>query len=176
MFSFAAADGGRTAPLSHPLSAGCCAGEDFGCYLNGTALSNGQGWHAYCRPTNETWGEDEAAGGADFTDSEARCEEMALRGWLCPQSWHRHVHEAVALAKWYVDEKPAAVASVALVCSLLAIAACACCLLHRRRMQAQLKRLNAELAAVSRTEPHSTPTPFTPPIQPPISPPFCPIP
>ena len=73
---------------------------------------------------------------------------MALRGWLCPESWHRHVHEAVALAKWYVDEKPEAVASVALVCSLVAIAACACCLLHRRRMQVQLKRLNSELAAV----------------------------
>ena len=126
----------------------CCADEGFSCFLNGTALAAGDGWHAYCRPTNETWGALADADTNDAAMSKEECDEMASRGWLCPSVWRRHVHEAAALAKWYVDEEPAAVAGVALASALVCLLACACCIIHRRRAKRTLTRLNAELSAV----------------------------
>ena len=133
------------APFGECTRSRCCADTGFSCFLNGTALASGAGWHAYCRPANETWAKLQLD---DDLSKEERCDELAAHGWLCPSVWRRHVHEAAALAKWYVDEEPAAVAGVAVASTLACLVACACCIIHRRRAKRTLSRLNAEINAV----------------------------
>ena len=74
------------APYEECSASRCCAEKGFSCYLNATALEEGDGWHAYCRPTLV-----EDGGKADAPDT-------ATSRWLSPHEWMEHVqHDQRAL-------------------------------------------------------------------------------
>ena len=66
------------APYEECSASRCCAEKGFSCYLNATALEEGDGWHAYCRPTLV-----EDGGKADAPDT-------ATSRWLSPHEWMEH--------------------------------------------------------------------------------------
>lgn len=119
----------------------CCSAEGHSCYLNGSALEDGKGWHAVCLPKqNHTLLEDGKVGKSGVH-------------WINIHDWFDHVHEVADHAEWYFEvidvlkSKPLATMSFVLILLACCILVCCACVGHRQRMQIQLRKLENELAA-----------------------------
>lgn len=113
----------------------CCADEGFSCYLNKSSNVARQ-WYAECRPDNST---------------QSLACAAAYSEWLCPESWMQWKHELWESATHRVAAlSPGMIIAIVVNATLVAVFACMCLCVHRRRMRAQLHRLEAELEAARR--------------------------
>ena len=112
----------------------CCDTEGFSCYLNKS--SEVTRWYAQCRPDNST---------------QSLACAAAYSEWLCPESWVAWKHELWEAATHRVAAlSPGMIIAIVVNATLVAVFACVCLCVHRRKMRAQLHRLEAELEAARR--------------------------
>ena len=114
----------------------CCADAGHSCYLNNTLLEASGRWEALCLPT------------VNITNTTELASHLKRRGWLSPAVWMARRDRLSSALAQVEDHYPISVAATVFVAVGAALCVLACACVHRRRMGAQLRRLEAELSAL----------------------------